>query len=181
MTLPTPIFIGFLPKVVEPSPAWLEVESVQEICSVSECISKAPENRIQLWKHNSLGFYSSEEDARTTLIDAPKKYEWFAYEIFPFRGLNHTTESDDVSLEIGRVPADYEFLGYDIVTRSSGSFFECSPLSCNGAAQDFPTNVHCLIDNEQQAFQAFLEMSKPESGVEPGPYYLFKVYRKKRA
>jgi hypothetical protein len=60
-------------------------------------------------------------------------------------------------------------------------FFECSPLSCNRAAENFPTNVFCLLDNEAEAYHAILEMSQAGSGVEPGPYYLFKVYRKKRA
>jgi hypothetical protein len=157
------------------------VESVQEICSVSECISKGPANWIQRWTHNTLGLYNSEEKAVSVIDDASWRYDLYAYELFPFSCLDQEQTAIELTHDIGQVPTGYEFLGYDIVSRSSSDFFECSPLSCNHAASAYVTNAHCLIDDEADAYQALLSMSKPDSGVEPGPYYLFRVYRKKRA
>jgi hypothetical protein len=181
MILPVPIFVGFLPKATQPRPDWLKVASVREVCSVSECISKAPDNWLQHWRHNALGFYDTEEITVSVIDDAARHYDLYAYELFPFSCLDQKHAPIELALDIGRVPASYEFLGYDIVSKSSSDFFECSPLSCNHAASDFATNAHCLLDDESYAHQALLSMSKPDSGFEPGPYYLFKVYRKKRA
>jgi hypothetical protein len=181
MTLPAPIFAGFFPKATQPRPDWLKVDSVEEIASVSDCISAAPPNWIQHWTHNALGFYDSQAAAEAILEGAAAGYDLYAYEMFPFHCLDRKVESVPVERPAGRVPPDFDFLGYDIVTRSTGSFFECSPLSCNHVAQDYATNAHCLLDDEALAYQALLAMSEPGSGVEPGPYYLFKVYRKKPA
>jgi len=180
MALPAPIFVGFFVKATQTNPEWLKVPSVQEICSVSECISPAPSNWIQRWQHNALGFYDSEPIALSIIEGNPQRYDLYAYELFPVRCQDGSAETFAIDLAIGSIPPDYAFLGYDIVTRSSSDFFECSPLSCNYAAQDNPVNVYCLLDDEDQAYQAMLEMSKPGSRVEPGPYYLFKVYRKTR-
>lgn len=181
MTLPAPIFVGFFPKATQPRPVWLKVEAIQEICSVSECISKAPVNWIQHWTHNALGFYNTEEKAVSVLDDASPHYDLYAYELFPVSCLGQNLIAIMLADDIGQVPADYEFLGYDIVSRSSSDFFECSPLSCNHAASVFVTNPHCLLDDEAYAYQVLLTMSQPDFGAEPGPYYLFKVYRKRRA
>jgi len=181
MDLPTPVFIGFFPKITQPKPEWIKVVAINEIGSVSECISKGPNNWIQHWQHNALGFFDSERTAISLVTDNLKQYDIYAYEMFPFYVLDTLVNAIEINFQIGTVPLDYEFLGYDIVTKSMSDFFECSPLSCNRAAEDFTTNVFCLLDNETNAYRALLEMSKAGSGVEPGPYYLFKVYRKKRA
>jgi hypothetical protein len=181
MALPAPIFIGFFPKVTQLRPEWLKVVSVKEICSVSDCISKGPDHWIEHWKHNSLGFYDSEQTALSLVANDPDQYDQYAYEMFLFCFLDRSVEVVEADFQIGKVPPDYEFLGYDIVTKSVSDFFECSPLSCNHAAEDFATNAHCLLDDETQAYRALLDISMAGSGVEPGPYYLFKVYRKKRA
>lgn len=180
MNLPNPIFIGFFPKVTQSRPAWLKVDTITQICSVSEHISQGPNNWIEQWKHNSLGFFDSEQTALSLISDHPEQYDIYAYELFPFYVLNNLVSTFEIDFQIGTVPLDYEFLGHDIVTKSMSDFFECSPLSCNHAAEDFTTNAFCLLDLEADAYRALLEMSKAESHVEPGPYYLFKVYRKQR-
>jgi hypothetical protein len=181
MNPPLPIFVGFFPKITQPKPAWIRVATITEICSVSEDISKGPDHWIEQWKHNPLGFFDSEQTALSLISDAREQYDLYAYEMFPFHVLNTLVSSVEIDLQTGTVPPDYEFLGYDIVTRSASDFFECSPLSCNRAAENFRTNSFCLLEDEGAAYDALLEMSKPGSGVEPGPYYLFKVYRKRRA
>jgi hypothetical protein len=178
MTLPAPVFVGFFPKITAPRPAWLQVEAVEEIASVSHCISDAPNAWITSWKHNELGFYDTEELARSVVRSDSVDYDLYAYELFPLSWLDHQVEALEQIASSGVLPADYAFLGYHIVTKSSSDFFECSPLSCNGVASEFATNRSCLIDDERQAYQAVRAMSGPGSGVEPGPYYLFKVYRK---
>lgn len=188
MTLPAPVLVGFLPKATQPKPNWLKVETVQEICSVSECISPAPEKRIDHWLHNTWGFYDTEALARAVMGEAAQRYELYAYELFPFASLAEQVTAFSLVADLGAVPADYACLGFDIVTCSMAAatngvlpewvFFECSPLSCNHAAADFATNAHCLIETAEAAYRALLALSGPEAKAEPGPYYLFKVYRK---
>jgi hypothetical protein len=180
MSLPTPVFVGFFPKLTVPRPDWLQVEAVKEIASVSSCISPAPEDWITHWKHNDFGFYDTEELARSVVPSDSSEHDLYAYELFPLSWFDQEAEALELAPEGGAPPPDYAFLGYDIVTRSSSHVFECSPLSCNGAAGEVPTNASCLIDDEEQAHQAVLRMSWADSGVEPGPYYLFKVFRKRR-
>lgn len=80
----------------------------------------------------------------------------------------------------GDVPADFEFLAYDVVSRSIADCYECSPLSCNAGASMFPVNEHCLVTWFDDAWKAFLIIGKNDDGYEPGPYYLFAVYRKRQ-
>ena len=72
----------------------------------------------------------------------------------------------------------WQFLGYDLVGRSSGSYFECSPLSCNHCAEQVAVNRHCLLDDLDVAVQKGIEFGNPDSGVESGPYSLLEVYRR---
>lgn len=79
------------------------------------------------------------------------------------------------------MPPDYQFLGYDIVSRSMSHHFECSPLSCNLAASDFRVNTHCLVATLADTYTVFLRIGAEASAYEPGPYCLFAVHRKRRA
>ena len=65
-------------------------------------------------------------------------------------------------------------IGYDLVTFAAGTSPECSPLSCNGFAADFPVNRHCLFDKFDDAREA-LESGKFDA-AETGPYRIFAVY-----
>ncbi len=71
-------------------------------------------------------------------------------------------------------PAARTLEGFDVVTFSTGSAPECSPLSCNGLAAEVPTNSHCLLPSFEAAVQAL------ESGQfahsEPGPLRIIAVY-----
>jgi hypothetical protein len=180
MVISAPIFVGFWPKNTMLRPAWLNVLVVREICSVSNCISAGPDHWIEQWQHNAFGFYDSESIALALVADdIDRQYDMYAYEMFPFCVLASVVETFETDVVRGQVPADYEFLGYDVVTKSISDFFECSPLSCNSAAADFVINSYCLLDDEIAAYAALLAMSSVERGFEPGPYYLFKVYRQK--
>jgi hypothetical protein len=77
------------------------------------------------------------------------------------------------------LPDDYEKLGFDAVSRSISPMFECSPLSCCGAAESMPVNRHCLFETLEKAIDGAKAFS---SGPwEPGPYYVLEVYRRRRA
>ena len=72
--------------------------------------------------------------------------------------------------------AGFKLIGHDVVSRSISSFFECSPLSCNYAAQEFAVNSWCLSEHIADAEGACRNISA--GNYEPGPYYLFEVLRK---
>lgn len=73
----------------------------------------------------------------------------------------------------------FEALGCDVVSRSTGSFFECSPLSCNRLATDRPVNTYCLLDRLEDAL-GLARRCEP-AGCEPGPYHVLRVWRERRA
>ncbi len=127
------------------------------------------------------GFYDKEDAALSVIEDESRHYDLYAYELNPFScHAQEKTTIEDMP-DIGQVPSSYEFLGYDIVSKSLSDFFECSPLSCNHGACDFLTNEHCLIDEESYAYQVLLQICGLGSKYEPGPYHLFRVYRKQGA
>lgn len=80
--------------------------------------------------------------------------------------------------EIGVTPLDSDFspVGWDVVSRSTGQTFECSPLSCNLMAMDFPTNRFCLFAEFGSARE--LALSADNRGCEPGPYHVVEVWRR---
>jgi hypothetical protein len=178
MNLSEPIFIGFFPKRTQPVPIEFKSESIREIASVAECISPGPVEWIQHWKHNRMGFFDSQELASQVIENDPEEYDLYAYKVFPIRCKDGETESIIITKAPGDVPEDYGFLGYDIVTKSLADFFECSPLSCNYLANDYEVNQFCLIDDLEAATQVLVAICQ-SGNAEPGPYYLFAVYRKR--
>lgn len=177
--LPKPKLVGFFPKPPCPKPKEIKNDKVKEICSVSDCIAKGPENWIEKWGHNDLGFYDSESKMIKILEKKKEKYNFYAYKLYPLRFTEGKAEDYPLSVDLKNDISDYEFLGFDIVSRSLGDFFECSPLSCNYMCEIYSVNEYCLIDNLENAYRYCLEIEKEK--CEPGPYYLFEVYRKKSA
>jgi hypothetical protein len=176
INLPEPVFVGFFPKITRPGSEWLGNPAAREIASVSACISEGPPGWIDHWKHNRHGFYDAEKLAEQVAGPDRAGYDLYAYRLFPFRCIGDKIESAPVD-GVGRAPEDYAFLGYDVVTRSTADFFECSPLSCNAAARHYPVNEFCLLAGRETALHVLQEISR-DGGYEPGPYYLFEVYRK---
>lgn len=143
---------------------------------MSNCISEGPENWINEWKHNDRGFYNSEEIMMQVLKEYKEKYNFFAYKLYPLIFINGVIKDYKISLNLKTILSDYNLLGFDIVSRSKADFFECSPLSCNNACEVYSVNRYCLIDKIEDAYNYCLEIEKGK--WEPGPYYLFEVYRK---
>lgn len=175
-SLPAPVFVGFFPKHTVKQPDGFAFAEIEEICSASACISQGPENWIDGWLHNALGFFDTEDLALTVAEKDFRVFELFAYKLFPFQFQHGDRSVWEVPVSLSQTLDGYELLGYDPVSRSAGSFFECSPLSCNYAAKDFAVNRFCLIDDLEDALAAVKTISA--GNYEPGPYVLCGVYRK---
>lgn len=176
--------IGYMYKNVAAKPDWLNNDIVKDLYSVSPCISGDFAERaewIDAWKHN--GYW---------LFDAPQIVESIAFErgieletMSLFFYLAHPRQWDDVRGEWidyssdASLPTDVQpprksgFEGFDVVSFSSQTAAECSPLSCNGLAHTVDVNEHCLIPEFETA------MSAIERGLfkncEPGPYRIIEV------
>lgn len=185
MNLAESIFVGFIPKARPARPDGFKPAHVVEICSVSNCINAAPEGWVDLWRHNELGFYDTEDLALACIshqlevaCSSPGNFEVFAYRLFPLVFDNGQQLDFRVPVSPLEPEAGFKFIGHDVVSRSVSPFFECSPLSCNYAAQEFAVNSWCLIENIADAVGACRKISA--GNYEPGPYYLFEVLRKGR-
>jgi len=175
-----PILIGYLPKRVERRPEWLNNPIVLDICSASHCISAPPEGWIDRWLHNEYGVFPDEPSARKVMPDDQAHlYELHAYRLFPVRFDEGREEPFAIPpLTVQPLRSSFTRLGYDAVSCGAGSdyfAFECSPLSCNHAAEQFEVNEHCLVDTPQRAMELALAFSS--GNWEPGPYYVVEVLR----
>jgi hypothetical protein len=169
---------GYFAKLIEPTPDWLHGQSIREICSVSTCISCGPEDWVDHWRHNELGWFNTIEDAWSVVPEAERhRYRLFAYRM----GLIRFRQGEPLEVPVpadvhpAQIPASFVSLGYDAVSRSMETVlgFECSPLSCNSMAEEIPANEFCLFGTEAAATagaQAF-SVQQPE----PGDYYVVEV------
>ena len=174
MQLPPPVLVGFLPKIVARKPKWLHSNTVERICSVSNCISKAPPGWIEKWQHSRMGFYDTPQLAQSVVPRGDTRYVLFAYKAYPLK----FDDGRMVSMELPVTLRDaglggFEFIGYGAAARTCDNF-DCSPLSCNSAAEDHRVNRHCLLDDREEAMALCLEAGR--GTYEPGPYYLVEVY-----
>ena len=167
--------------------SWLKVANVEEIGSVSGCISEPPKGEIDWTRINAMWLYSSPEDAlaQVPVMDR-NEYDVYAYKLSSIRF--------DEAREVGflfpmnraePLDATFEKLGYDAVCGESsgpgqGNLIECSPLSCNGMARERSVNRHCLVDTLEQAVELARECSREETRCEKGVYSVFEVWRRKR-
>jgi hypothetical protein len=181
MPKPTPVLLGYFPKIIAPRTAWFKNPVVRDICSVSNCIAKGPDGWINQWRHNtSTGLFDHPESARRVLPPGDTRFTLLAYRVFPILFDGETTRPWDIVSTAEGDLAGFEPLGYDIVSRSGGTHFECSPLSCNNGCDTFPVNPHCLLSDEDDAWTAAKRIaaeSKAQGTWEPGPYALVDVYR----
>jgi len=154
---------------------------VTEIGSVSECIRSGPEDWIDLWKHNELGFYDSEDIVRTVIKGAEDQYTIFAYKLFLVCYEDGEAKTGwkiarAKQLDITEDLAGYRFIGFDVVNCSYCEYFECSALSCNSGLEEYAVNEYCLLDDLALARRAHKEISA--GNYEPGEQYLLEVYRR---
>ena len=167
---------GYFPKPTAVPPGWAPEARVDEICSVSACLNSPPSGWMRRWLHNELGFFNTRADARAVGPGLPL----FAYRLWPFRFVEGRVEALPVpTLAIEPLGADFVSLGFDAVSRSTSTFFECSPLSCNGMAIEIPVNRFCLMDSLSEASALAERFSR--GNQEPGPYHVLEVLREQPA
>jgi hypothetical protein len=169
-------------KFVEARPAWLSCASVDDVFSVSNCISDAFCDYTNLWKHNGYWLFDSPalvrevadavgaDLAETTLFYYEAHELEYVQNSKSWRPFN-PEECGQVAVE---PPANASLEGFDVVTFFAGSSPECSPLSCNDLAGSAPVNRHCLFGSLSEAFAA-IEGGLFSSG-ERGPLRVFSVY-----
>ena len=202
--LPPLTFVGYVPRRITPrrelkgqdGKIWLTNEAVEEICSVSECLAKAPEGWVDRWEHNALGFYDTERAAASVIpADRRQEYALFGYKMYPIQADQGRIVEAAIATTAQEALSRYTLIGFDVVSKSMADFFECSPLSCSGGCDDaFPVNRCCLLNDLEAAWQCYRRVvadiaderatTRPDGVLEwrgkwkPGPYYLFQVYRR---
>lgn len=173
---------GYMAKQVATRPEWLKADRVDDIYSVSNCVSNDFADYINYWKHNGYWLFDSPEVIR----EAAKENSLVLTNAGLFYYEVHDQEYDEdekswkpfapepsFKTEIIR-PSSKTLEGYDVVTFHVHTSPECSPLSCNSLASEVDTNRHCLLPSFEKA-KELLEEGKFKNS-EPGPYRIFAVY-----
>ncbi|MBI3415804.1 MAG: hypothetical protein HY043_10900 [Verrucomicrobia bacterium] len=177
----TPILIGYFPKRTMKRPDWLKAAGVEEVCSVSNCVSEDPDGWRDEWRHNEMWVYDTPELALSIIPETVRsEFELYAYKMFPVVFIDGQQQPFEIpNLHVQPLPGYFERLGVDIVSRSAGSSFECSPLSCNHMAEQVEVTRQCLLEDVDVAFRLAAEFEA--GGCEPGPYHVMEVWRLKQA
>jgi hypothetical protein len=174
--------LGYMAKRIVTRPDWLKAAGVDEILSVSSCISEDFADWINSWRHNGHWLFDSPSIIQALACEHGLDLtgcRWFYYE-------GHETAYDDdarawlpYAPDPGfgtsvQQPMDSVLRGYDVVTHSCGNSAECSPLSCNHMADEIVTNRHCLLDSFEVAHH--LTEQRRFVDCEPGPYRIVAVF-----
>ena len=174
------MLIGYFPKRTTKRPDWLKPEVVEEVCSVANCVSPAPDGWINHWRHNAMGLFDTPDLALSVVPEADRnELDIYAYQMFPVRFIRGRQEPFAIpALPTAPLPASFELLGFDVVSFSLEGGFEHSPLSCNHMAETVTVNRYCLVDDRDLALACAAKFEG--DGCEPGPYYVVAVWRLKR-
>ena len=165
---------GYFLKYTTVPTGWNFNGAVRAICSVSECIASGPRGWIDQWLHNELGFFDTVERAEAAAAKAESGLRLFAYRIHPERFANGSSEQFPTpELSVAPEPSGFQSLGFDVVSKSISNGFECSPLSCNGMAEEVAVNGYCLLESFEQAVSFAIRCSVEQP--EPGDYYILEV------
>jgi hypothetical protein len=169
---------GYFPKRIAARPDGFSVAGVREIASVSHCISSGPEDWVDHWRHNELGWFNTVADARSVVADAERAlFRLFAYRLESVAYREGNPIDIVIPPDVRPDPIGPEFVerGFDVVSKSMEVIvgFDCSPLSCNLLAEEIPTNEFCLFPSRDAAAAAAQAFSI--DGPEPGDYYVVQV------
>ncbi len=173
---------GYMYKAVSARPDWLKTEAVDDIYSVSGCVSMDFCEWIDYWKHNRYWLFDSPEimeklgTENDSLLIAMKLFYYKVYELewdeFEEKWSAFTPEG---LFPINVIePKNSVVEGYDIVSFFCNTSSECSPLSCNHLSESTKVNRHCLLDSLEEA-KMLLESGKVID-CEDGPYRIFEVH-----
>jgi hypothetical protein len=125
--------------------------------------------------------YDTPELAWSVVPEAARReFDLYAYEMFPVVFDDGQQQAFQIpAIHVQPLPSSFEPLGYDVVSRTCGTSFECSPLSCNHMAEHVAVTRQCLVADADIAFRLAREFEA--GGCEPGPYYVVEVWREKHA
>jgi len=173
---------GYIAKKIHTSTDWLNNSAVEDIWSVSNCMSEVFCDYIPHWRHNGYWLFDTPGAIRDVATEKGidlSACRMFYYEIHgqQYDDDNNAWETfgAESSLETRvQVPAEKQLEGFDVVSFSTQSAPECSPLSCNGLASTCAVNQHCLLASFEEAKQ--LIESRALENSEPGPFRIFAVY-----
>ena len=176
------ISAGHIAKRVVRKPAWLKANDVEDIYSVSGCMSKDFADYITFWKHNGYWLFDSpeliEQLAREHSIDLAGTtmfyYEIYKQEFEDAKGQWCPYEGERSFTTNIRMPEKKILAGFDVVNSVTRNSPECSPLSCNSLAKEIQTNSHCLLPDFETE-KRLVETGRFKNS-EPGPYRIFAVY-----
>jgi hypothetical protein len=170
---------GYLAKRIQ-KPKGLDIGHVVDVYSVSDHVNDNFADYVDYWKHNGYWLFDSPEIIRSVARENSIQLggtSLFYYEVheMEFDGQNWRSYQAEPSFPTNVIPPAERILeGFDVVTFFAKSSPECSPLSCNGMANEIHTNEHCLLFSFDDAY------TKISSGAfnqaEPGPYRIFAVY-----
>lgn len=168
-------------KIVD-RPSWMKCEKVQQIWSVSGCVSPNFTNYINYWKHNGYWLF----DNPKTILEIMKleglnfnEFQLFFYEVFEkqycyFEKAWETFEPEATFETNVIIPRQKILVGFDIVTYYCGNAAEHSPLSCNSLADEVEVNSRCLMASLDAVTS--IVTSELYEGCEEGPARLIAVY-----
>jgi hypothetical protein len=172
--------VGHMAKRISSAPDWLKAHRVSDVYSVSGCVSEDFADYVNFWRHNGYWLFDSPASIRKVAgeksisLDGTKLFYYEAHES-EFDGKIWKSYSSEPSIPTNVDPAKLKHLeGFDVVTFQAHNHPECSPLSCDGLAEDIQTNVHCLLESFDKA-ETKLNDGKLVK-CEAGPYRIFAVY-----
>ncbi|MFS2109874.1 hypothetical protein ACCC88_09310 [Sphingomonas sp. Sphisp140] len=182
---------GYLLKRTVPPPGWLDghVSSVEQICSVSDCVNDNIVDPQKAWLHNGFGLANSPEVLESLVtrygVDARGAslfyYAAYGQELdsdgwnFDPAGWRPRSRAPSSEIADEVAPPAYDtltLLGYDVVV--FGDFLEHSPISCNSVAATLPVNQYCLLNTLEEAVAA-IDAGAFGEGCEDGVYTVFEV------
>lgn len=199
--MPNGIVLGYLAREIVTGDEYrahavaVQDPRIQEICSVSTCISPAVKD-FDRWAFNEAGYYPTVQSALDAVHqDRRSRAALFAYRLYlvEFTGgeRKEVTSAELLGanaplLITEEPPARFRSIGFDVVSgrralpesqRSPRAPFglDCSPLSCCGLSVRYAINSYCLLPEYGDAAVTARDFSREEP--EPGPYFIVQVLR----
>lgn len=175
--------VGYMYKKVIKNPDFLKSAFVEDVYSVSGCISEDfYDDWFNEWKHNGNWLFDAPEIM--VQIASEKGIDLSTMKLFfykssdkqwdEFKEVWEEYQPENSLITDVKLPKKMTLEGYDIVSFFCQSRAECSPLSCYSLSKSFSVNKNCLLATYEEAISVL------KSGVlrdcAEGAYRIFEVY-----